>query len=259
MWPNGGVSNPHLPLTGERTVPDLEIEQYWFMRHLAVYEWLRLQVQQRGWPCERIVDAGCGEGYGAEMLRRFGAEVVAIDYDEVSIDHVREKYPELEAVRANLVDLPLPDRSVDVVVSLQVIEHLWDLRGFLTECFRVLRPGGVCVVSTPNRPVFSPGLERGERPVNPFHVEEFDAGQVFDLLTTAGLQEVEVLGLHHAGAVRQWESEHGSIVEAHVRAVLAERWPTELLHLLPKISTADFVVADAEDSQDLVAFGYRVA
>lgn len=258
MWPNCHVTNPQLPLTGERTIPDIEIEQYWFMRHLAVYEWLLEQVQARGWPCERIVDAGCGEGYGAEVLRRAGAEVVAIDYDEVSIAHVRLKYPQLDAVRANLVALPLPDRSMDMVVSLQVIEHLWDLPGFLAECYRVLRPGGVLVVSTPNRPVFSPGLKRGERPVNPYHVEEFDAEQLRHLLSAARLQEVEVLGLHHAGGVRAWESEYGSIVEAHVRAVLAEQWPAALLELLPTISPSDFAVGKSVDSEDLVAFGYRV-
>jgi SAM-dependent methyltransferase len=257
VWPNGHVTNQQLPLTGERTVPDIEIEQYWFMRHLAVYEWLLDQVQQHQWSFTVAVDAGCGEGYGAELLRRGGAHVVAIDYDETSIEHVQRKYPDLEAVLANLVDLPLPDGSVDLVVSLQVIEHLWDLPGFLGECYRVLRPGGVLVVSTPNRPVFSPGLGRGEKPVNPFHVEEFDAEQVADLLVSAGFRQPEVMGLQHAGAVASWEGEHGSIVAAHVRATLSEQWPQALADLLPTITTSDFAVADTAGGQDLIAVGYR--
>jgi len=245
-----------LPLTGERTVPDVALEQYWFVRHLAVYQWLIAEGPQP--PAARtIVDAGCGEGYGAAMIQAAGARVIALDYDDASIDHVRRKYPHVHALRVNLVQLPLADESVDAVVSLQVIEHLWDLRGFLAECWRVLRPGGFLIVSTPNRPVFSPGLGRGERPVNPFHVEEFDAGQVADMLRVAGFEDVSVVGLHHGGAIAEWEEQHGSIVAAHVQAALANEWPESLRSFLPLISVADFTFAGATGSQDLIGVARR--
>jgi len=58
----------------------------------------------------------------------------------------------------NLASLPLPDSAVDVVANFQVIEHLWDQPQFVTECLRVLRPGGLLLLSTPNRITFTPAV-----------------------------------------------------------------------------------------------------
>ncbi len=79
----------------------------------------------------------------------------------------------------NLAALPLPDASVDVVVNFQVIEHLWDQPQFVAECLRVLRPGGLLLMSTPNRITFSPGRDT---PVNPFHTRELNAAELTELL-----------------------------------------------------------------------------
>ncbi|MGV0803483.1 class I SAM-dependent methyltransferase, partial [Mycolicibacterium elephantis] len=81
----------------------------------------------------------------------------------------------------NLAELPLADDEVDVVVNFQVIEHLWDQGQFVSECLRVLRPGGTLLISTPNRITFSPGLDT---PVNPFHTRELNAAELTELLTT---------------------------------------------------------------------------
>ena len=72
----------------------------------------------------------------------------------------------VEVVAANLAALPLADSSVDIVINFQVIEHLWDQPQFVSECARVLRPGGRLLMSTPNRITFTPG---SDTPVNPFH------------------------------------------------------------------------------------------
>jgi len=250
-----GVTPSSLPLTGERTVPGLVEERYWFLRHEVVYRWWIEQAATSGPKpvSPLVVDAGCGEGYGAAMLADGGARVVAVDYDEQVVAHVHSSYPRVMPLRANLVELPFAAACVETVISLQVIEHLWDLPRFLSECRRVLTDAGALVLSTPNRPVFSPGLTRGERPTNPFHVEEFDAGQVHDVLTSAGFSQVQVLGLHHGERIRQWEERHGSIVAAHVSAALSGTWDENLLNLLPNLRVSDFTIAAPTDAHDLVA------
>jgi SAM-dependent methyltransferase len=205
-----------------------------------------------------VVDAGCGEGYGAELLRvALDTEVVGLDYDEITAGHVLAAYPQVRMVRANLDGFPLPELSCRAVVSLQVIEHLWNLAGFLTECRRVLIDGGALLVSTPNRPVFSPGLQRQEKPTNPFHVEEFDAAQVRGMLNHAGFAEVAVLGLHHGERLTSWEVEHGSIVAAQVQAALTGVWPGALDDFLPSLTVADFDIGAAEGAHDLIGIGRR--
>src|SRR5690606_36985753 len=97
-----------LPLTGERTVPGIAREQYWFARHEVVYRWLAPRCAG-----QHVVEAGSGEGYGARILQQAGARVVAVDYDEAAITHSAATYP-LPHVRANLAALPFG--RVDAVV-----------------------------------------------------------------------------------------------------------------------------------------------
>lgn len=242
------VSEQGLPLTGERTVPGIARENYWFRRHEAVYEWIR-----GSGIAGVVVEAGCGEGYGAQLLRQAGAEVIAVDYDETAVSHVSDRYPEVSAVRANLVDLPLDDGCADLLVSLQVIEHLWDLAEFFREAHRVLRPGGRIVVSTPNRLTFSPGLGRGEKPTNPFHVEEFDADQIAPLLTEAGFVAPRTFGLFLGPRLTQLEADRGPLVQRQVDAILAEEWPEQLDADVAAVTVADFTVELLDDNPDLAA------
>src|SRR5262245_5353460 len=138
---NVDAGHTGLPLTGERTVPGIAEENYWFRRHEAAY--LRLLPQCEG---ARVLEAGCGEGYGADLVSQVAGPVVALDYDVLTIAHVAARYRSVGPVRGNLVALPVASGSVDVVLNLQVIEHLWDQPGFLAECARVLVPGGLLVV-----------------------------------------------------------------------------------------------------------------
>ncbi len=247
---------PHpLPLTGERTLPGVPGEEYWFARHEAVYRWIASTYADRLRDAV-VVEAGSGEGYGAQLLREAGARLVlALEYDPGAVGHSAASYPTVSSIRANLADLPVAAASVDVLVCLQVVEHLWDLRGFLRDCAHVMTPGGLVVVSTPNRPVFSPGLARAERPANPFHVEEFDAEQLEERLAHAGLVDVEVLGLRHAARIHAWEQDHEA---ALVAAQIAAPTPGHELDVLVArfvagVTVDDFEVGDAEGAQDLVA------
>ncbi len=89
----------------------------------------------------------------------------------------RHRYPDVARCAANLVALPVATATVDLVVSSQVVEHLWDQDAFVAECARVLRPGGRLVVTTPNRRTFPPG--------NVFHPRELDAGRAGARWSTA--------------------------------------------------------------------------
>jgi SAM-dependent methyltransferase len=224
-----------IPATGERTVPGLPREEYWFARHEVAYAWIAARR-----PAEHriVVDAGAGEGYGTAML----TPAIAVEYDGDVCHHLRARYPQVPAVQANLAALPLRTSSVDAIVSLQVIEHLWDLRGFLADCRRVLRPGGELIVTTPQRLTFSPGLGRGEKPINPFHVEEFDAEQVNEALRDAGFMDVEMRGIHHGARISAWEADNGPIVAAQITAAVDDSWPLPLSDFVGSVDGRDFTV-----------------
>ena len=254
-------ADPVLTLTGERTIPDLDIENYWFRRHEVVYQRLAPRCAGRD-----VLEAGCGEGYGADLIAGVARRVVAVDYDEYAVAHVRSRYPRVEALQANLADLPLPDASVDVVVNFQVIEHLWDQAQFVAECARVLRPSGLLMVSTPNRITFTPG---SDTPINPFHTRELNADELTQLLVDAGFAVDGVYGVFHGPRLTDMDARHGgSIIDAQIsRAVADAPWPAELLADVAAVTAADFeIVEDAadgarhiDDSLDLVAIAVRRA
>jgi SAM-dependent methyltransferase len=241
---------PHTPvddvltLTGERTIPGLDVENYWFRRHEVVYQHLAPRCAGR-----EVLEAGCGEGYGADLISRVARRVIALDYDEAAVAHVRARYPRVEVRHGNLAELPLADASVDVVVNFQVIEHLWDQTQFVSECARVLRPSGLLMVSTPNRITFSPGRDT---PINPFHTRELNADELSRLLD-AGFASVSLSGVFHGPRLTEMDARHGgSIIDAQIARALADApWPAELLADVAAVSTADFDVVQADQAGDM--------
>jgi SAM-dependent methyltransferase len=245
-----------LTLTGERTIPGLDVENYWFRRHEVVYQ----QLAPRCAGLE-VLEAGCGEGYGADLISRVARRVIALDYDKTTVAHVRARYPRVEVMHGNLAELPLADASVDVVVNFQVIEHLWDQTQFVRECARVLRPSGLLMVSTPNRITFSPGRDT---PINPFHTRELNADELTRLLVDADFTSVSMSGVFHGPRLADMDARHGgSIIDAQIaRAVADAPWPAELLADVAAVTSADFDVVDTDDrdiddSLDLVAIAVR--
>ena len=246
-----------MALTGERTVPGLAEENYWFRRHEVVYQQLAHRCAGRD-----VLEAGSGEGYGADLISEVARHVIGLDYDESAVAHVRARYPRVDMRQGNLAELPLPDSAVDVVVNFQVIEHLWDQGQFVAECLRVLRPGGVLLMSTPNRITFSPGRDT---PINPFHTRELNAAELAELLESAGFQLEGVYGVFHGERLRRLDDRHGgSIIDAQITRALADApWPTDLLADVASVSADDFDIveagagADINDSLDLVAIAVR--
>ncbi|MBJ7336247.1 class I SAM-dependent methyltransferase [Mycolicibacterium sp.] len=245
-----------LPLTGERTVPGLAEENYWFRRHEVVYQRLLDRCVGRD-----VLEAGSGEGYGADLIANVARRVIGLDYDDSAVAHVRARYPRVDMRQGNLAELPLEDASVDVVVNFQVIEHLWDQAQFVDECARVLRPSGVLLMSTPNRITFSPGRDT---PINPFHTRELNAAELTELLTGSGFTIEGVYGVFHGARLRDLDTRHGgSIIDAQIaRAVADAPWSADLLADVESVRTGDFDLVDARErpidqSLDLVAIAVR--
>ncbi|MCZ8380448.1 class I SAM-dependent methyltransferase [Mycobacterium sp. CPCC 205372] len=251
-----GRTPPALPLTGERTIPGLAEENYWFRRHEVVYRRLAARCADRD-----VLEAGCGEGYGADLIADVARRVIGLDYDEATVAHVRARYPRIEMHHGNLAALPLPDASVDVVVNFQVIEHLWDQPQFVAECLRVLRPSGVLLMSTPNRITFTPG---SDTPVNPFHTRELNADELTELLTGAGFALEGIHGVFHGPRLTALDARHGgSIIDAQIARAMADApWPADLLADVAAVTVDDFDLTPAaerpiDDSLDLVAIAVR--
>ena len=187
---------PPLALTGERTLPDVPEENYWFRRHLAVYEWIAERV--RG---QRVVDMACGEGYGSALLASRAAHVIGVDANPDAYEHARLRYrvPNLRFERDLVEGF---EARCDAIAFLQTIEHLEDPEGALTH-FRSLVPAdGVVYVSTPNVLTLAPtGAPKSD---NPWHLREYRAHE-FRALCADVFREVELLGLFHGGMLRVHE------------------------------------------------------
>jgi SAM-dependent methyltransferase len=184
---------PPLELTGERTLPDVPEENYWFRRHLAVYEWIAEWVGG-----SVVADLACGEGYGSAVLARSAAEVVGIDANPEAHEHARLRYerPNLRFERGLVEEFEGP---CDAIVFLQTIEHIHE-PGALLERFAAAAP--TAYITTPNRLTLAPaGAEKSD---NPWHLREYTAAEYGELLAPH-FSRVEMLGVFHARKLRAHE------------------------------------------------------
>jgi 2-polyprenyl-3-methyl-5-hydroxy-6-metoxy-1,4-benzoquinol methylase len=237
---------PALALDGERTLPDVPEENYWFRRHVAVYRWVARHVRGR-----RVVDMACGEGYGADLLARSAATVVGVDANPDAFEHARLRYrrPNLRFARGMVESHAEP---CDAIVFLQTIEHVQDPDAVLEHFAAMLTPGGAVFVSTPNVLTLAPaGAERSD---NPWHVREYRPEE-FRALCHAHFAHVELRGLFHARklAAHQLAVERLGWDAVHARLRITERFYDRFV---PAISERDFVLRADRDlgrALDLVA------
>jgi SAM-dependent methyltransferase len=153
-----------LPFTGERFIPGTRGE-------IWVEHWHRYHFAARWVAGKRVLDVACGEGYGAALLARSAAHVTGVDLSGEAIAHARGAYADLgnvEFLSASCTQIPIAQASIDVAVSFETIEHIAGQGAFLDELARVLKPGGVLILSCPNKLEYSD--KRGF--TNEFHVKE---------------------------------------------------------------------------------------
>jgi SAM-dependent methyltransferase len=197
--------------TGERLVPG-QVDVDLLNEHMARYTFAaRLS---RG---KRVLDAGCGAGYGSAELALAASSVIGVDVAAEAVEFARANYQSanLEFAQASCTSLPYGDGSFDLVVAFEVIEHLENWREFLQEARRVLAPGGQFIVSTPNKLYYTES--RGGQGANPFHVHEFEFNEFRDELK-AVFPHVSLFLENHVEGVTFQPHEAGHTVEVRVDA-----------------------------------------
>ena len=200
--------------TGERLIPG-QVDIDLLNEHMARYTFAaRLAAGKR------VLDAGCGAGYGSAELARVAEVVIGVDVAAEAVEFARANYrlPNLSFEPASCTELPYPDGAFDLVVAFEVIEHLENWRGFLHEARRVLAPAGQLTVSTPNKLYYTES--RGAQGANPFHVHEFEFEEFHGELKSVFPHVSMFLENHVEGVAFQpvafQPDDTGKIVEARV-------------------------------------------
>jgi len=232
---------PPLELTGERTLPDVPAENYWFRRHLAVYEW----VAQRCAGLE-VVDLACGEGYGTDVLAQRARKVTGVDANPEAHLHAAAKYtrPGVSFVR-DLIETYI--EPCDAVVFLQTIEHVKEPEKVLAH-LKAMAPAAY--VSTPNVLTLAP--PGAEKSGNPWHLREYRADE-FRALCESVYDHVEVYGLFHARKLKAHEyALRAGWDRAHAALKITKPFYDRFT---PAISARDFTLrrGDLDRALDFVA------
>lgn len=169
---------------------------------------------------KKVLDVGCGLAYGTVVMAEFASKITGIDYDQQTIDENIHRYKSvstLEFKQAVLPPLPFDDQSFDVVTAFQFIEHIKPRREFIKECLRVLKPGGILLVTTPNS---KKSLAR-----NPFHEHEYTFDEMKKEVETF-TSIFELKGLNGNEKVNKYYSENGKFVRMILRfdVLKMHRW-----------------------------------
>jgi 2-polyprenyl-3-methyl-5-hydroxy-6-metoxy-1,4-benzoquinol methylase len=186
-------------ITSEQITSDNPIHQRLYKAYIAAQEYIKGDV----------LEVGCGEGRGVEVLISQAKSFTAVDKIQSAIDTLQKKFPNGHFMQMNIPPFGgLKDNTYDVVVSFQVIEHIEDDALYLKEIHRVLKPGGVVLITTPNRKL---SLTR-----NPWHIREYLAGEL-KALAVRFFSTVEMKGITGNAKVMEYYEQNKKSVERFTR------------------------------------------
>jgi SAM-dependent methyltransferase len=205
---------------GERVVPGEVNDDLW-AEHIARYAFAARLADGA-----RVLDIGCGTGYGTAELAQHAKSAVGIDVSDDAIAYARAHYPlaNLTFQTASATNLPFPPASFDLITAFEVIEHLENWHDLLIEARRLLHPSGIFLVSTPNKLYYAES--RAKEGPNPFHVHEFEftafrdaLGAVFPNVTILLQNRLESQAFYphavFAPVDAKLDTARGSAAEAH--------------------------------------------
>lgn len=193
--------------TGERVIPGQVDPDLW-NEHRSRYLFAARLCRNK-----RVLDIGCGSGYGTAELASSATCVVGLDLAADAIEHARQHYssPAVAFLQGSARALPFPDGAFELVVTFELIEHLAEWHPLLAEARRVLAPGGQFIVSTPNKHFYSES--RCSTGHNPFHEHEFEFEEFREALRNLFPHVSMFLQNHGPSIVFQpVEADSGSIV-----------------------------------------------
>jgi len=204
-----------------------------YLMHVATYRFAERYTQGK-----RVLDYGCGSGYGSAQIARTAAHVTAVDVSDEAIAHARTQFGG-DNIDFAVIDpsapLPFADASFDTVLSFQVFEHVEDTDRYLAEIRRVLVPGGTLLLVTPDR---STRLLPGQRPWNRWHVHEYGDTELQRLLARH-FAHVEVMGMTATPALLDIELRRCRRVKwmtlPFTLPVMPDRWRVGALNLIHRL------------------------
>lgn len=212
---SGILRSMPLRFTGERIIPELPELRVTYLQSLAAY----VHAVTLSPSIERALDCGCGEGYGSAYLAQHARAVVGLDRDQESVAWAGQKYAShvnLSFAVADAAALPLAGERFDLICCFQVFEHLPQPERFLAEARRLLTPGGMLVLTTPNGLLRKDGL-------NPHHVDEYSPDELRRRLGSV-FERVDLSGLFGSERVASYRSSN----DQALRSIL--RWDILGLH-----------------------------
>jgi len=222
-----------LPWTGERVVPGISETEALYQFHWARYSFAVALVDGG-----RVLDLGCGAGYGTHLLADSdpGAHVYGMDIAPEAVAYAANHYQlsNLRYVRGNALCPPFQEGSFDVIVSFEVLEHVDEARCLLQSAKRLLKQGGSLVVSTPNREVYSKGCTQ---PWNPYHVREYSLAE-FRAMLGDYFPCVHVYGQSHTVGSLIWQDDLLADVSLR-RDMVADQPMSEATFLIAVCSAAE--------------------
>lgn len=205
--------------TAERVSSHEASDNVIFQRHLVAYNEAAKLIYGN------VLEVGSGEGYGIELLASKVERYQAIDKYNTSVESYAAKYPHVHFQQMNIPPIEFPENTFDCIVTFQVIEHIEDDAGMVREMARVLKPGGLMIMTTPN---IKMSLTR-----NPWHVREYTVSQLKGLLQNY-FSEVDMKGVYGNQKVMDYYHANRKSVEKITRFDffnLQYRLPRRLLQI----------------------------